>query len=119
MGYSWEVALGAVFLAGILFVIISVTPLRQWMLNSIPMNLRIAMGAGVGLFVGFIGLKSGGIIVQNEATFLSLGDFKNIEGYIKDADMKQGAEYVYLYNMKDKKWYYADTYKDSKLKKLF
>ena len=79
MGYSWEVALGAVFLAGILFVIISVTPLRQWMLNSIPMNLRIAMGAGVGLFVGFIGLKTGGIIVQNEATFLSLGNFKNVE----------------------------------------
>ena len=79
MGYSWEVALGAVFLAGILFVIISVTPLRQWMLNSIPMNLRIAMGAGVGLFVGFIGLKTGGIIVQNEATFLSMGNFKNVE----------------------------------------
>ena len=79
MGYSWEVALGAVFLAGILFVIISVTPLRQWMLNSIPMNLRIAMGAGVGLFVGFIGLKTGGIIVQNEATFLSLGNLKDIE----------------------------------------
>ncbi len=79
MGYSWEVALGAVFLAGILFVIISVTPLRQWMLNSIPMNLRIAMGAGVGLFIGFIGLKTGGIIIQNEATFLSLGNFKNIE----------------------------------------
>jgi AGZA family xanthine/uracil permease-like MFS transporter len=79
MGYSWEIALGAVFLAGILFVIISVTPLRQWMLNSIPLNLRIAMGAGVGLFVGFIGLKTGGIIIQNEATFLSLGNFKNIE----------------------------------------
>ena len=79
MGYSWEVALGAVFLAGILFVIISVTPLRQWMLNSIPMNLRIAMGAGVGLFVGFIGLKTGGIIIQNESTFLSLGNFKDIE----------------------------------------
>jgi len=79
MGYSWEVALGAVFLAGILFVIISVTPLRQWMLNSIPMNLRIAMGAGVGLFVGFIGLKTGGIIIQNEATFLSLGNFKDTE----------------------------------------
>ena len=79
MGYSWEIALGAVFLAGILFVIISATPLRQWMLNSIPMNLRIAMGAGVGLFIGFIGLKTGGIIVQNEATFLSLGNFKNVE----------------------------------------
>jgi len=79
MGYSWEVALGAVFLAGILFVIISITPLRQWMLNSIPMNLRIAMGAGVGLFIGFIGLKTGGIIIQNDATFLSLGNFRNIE----------------------------------------
>ena len=82
MGYSWEVSLGAVFIAGILFVIISVTPLRQWMINSIPMNLRIAMGAGVGLFVGFIGLKTGGIIIQNEATFLSLGDFKNIETFL-------------------------------------
>ena len=79
MGYSWEVALGAVFLAGVLFVIISITPLRQWMLNSIPMNLRIAMGAGVGLFVGFIGLKTGGIIIQNDATFLSLGNFANSE----------------------------------------
>ncbi len=79
MGYSWEVALGAVFLAGVLFVIISITPLRQWILNSIPMNLRIAMGAGVGLFVGFIGLKTGGIIIQNDATFLSLGNFANPE----------------------------------------
>jgi len=79
MGYSWEVALGAVFIAGILFVIISITPLRHWMLNSIPMNLRIAMGAGVGLFIGFIGLKTGGIITQNNATFLSLGNFNNPE----------------------------------------
>ena len=79
MGYTWEVALGAVFLAGILFVIISVTPLRRWMLDSIPMNLRIAMGAGVGLFIGFIGLKTGGIIIQNDATFLSLGNLKNTE----------------------------------------
>ena len=79
MGYPWEVALGAVFIAGILFVIISITPLRRWMLDSIPLNLRIAMGAGVGLFVGFIGLKTGGIIIQNEATFLSLGNLKNIE----------------------------------------
>ncbi|MDC0188959.1 NCS2 family permease [Gammaproteobacteria bacterium] len=75
MGYSWEVALGAVFLAGVLFVIMSVTPLRRWMLDSIPLNLRIAMGSGVGLFIGFIGLKSGGLIVANEANFLSLGDF--------------------------------------------
>ena len=52
--------------------IMSITPLRRWMLDSIPLNLRIAMGAGVGLFIGFIGLKNGGIIVANGATFLSL-----------------------------------------------
>ena len=79
MGYSWEVALGAVFLAGILFFIMSVTPLRQWMLESIPFNLRIAMGAGVGLFIGIIGLKSGGIITSNEATLLSMGDLAKPE----------------------------------------
>ena len=79
LGYSWEIALGSVFLAGILFVIMSITNLRKWMLESIPFNLRIAMGCGVGLFVGFIGLKSGGLIVANEATFLSLGNFAQIE----------------------------------------
>ena len=79
MGYSWEVALGAVFLAGILFFVMSVTPLRQWMLESIPFNLRIAMGAGVGLFIGIIGLKSGGIITSNEATLLSMGDLTKPE----------------------------------------
>jgi len=79
MGYSWEVALGAVFLAGILFFIMSVTRLRAWMISSIPMNLRIAMGAGVGLFIGLIGLKNGGIIVSNQATLLSLGEFSQTE----------------------------------------
>ena len=79
MGYTWEVALGAVLLAGILFFIMSITPLRQWMLESIPFNLRIAMGAGVGLFIGIIGLKSGGIITSNEATLLSMGDFSKPE----------------------------------------
>ena len=75
MGYSWQIALGAVFLAGIIFVVMSVTRLRRWMLDSISLNLRIAMGAGVGLFIGFIGLKSGGIIIANGATYLSLGEF--------------------------------------------
>ena len=79
MGYTWEIALGAVFLAGILFWIMSVTPIRQWMLESIPMNLRIAMGSGVGLFIGFIGLKNGGIIVSNEATLVSIGDLMKVE----------------------------------------
>ena len=82
MGYSWEVALGAVFLAGILFFIMSITNLRRWMIDSIPFNLRIAMGSGVGLFIGFIGLKSGGIIVNNDATLLGLGDFSKIETFL-------------------------------------
>lgn len=79
MGYSWQVALGAVFLAGVLFVIMSVTRLRAWMLESIPLDMRIAMGCGVGLFIGFIGLKSGGLIVDNPATLLALGDFQKPE----------------------------------------
>ena len=79
MGYSWQVALGAVFLAGVLFFIMSITRLRAWMISSIPLNLRIAMGAGVGLFIGLIGLKNGGIIVSNQATLLSLGEFSQIE----------------------------------------
>jgi AGZA family xanthine/uracil permease-like MFS transporter len=74
MGYTWEIALGAVFIAGILFWFMSITPVRQWMLESIPLNLRVAMGAGVGLFIGLIGLKNGGIIVHNEATLLSMGN---------------------------------------------
>ena len=82
MGYSWEVALGAVFLAGVLFFIMSITRLRAWMISSIPLNLRIAMGAGVGLFIGLIGLKNGGIIVGNQATLLSLGEFSQIETFL-------------------------------------
>ena len=74
MGYPWEIALGAVFWSGILFAIMSITPLRKWMLEGIPLNLRIAMGSGVGLSIGLIGLKNGGIISGNDATLLSLGD---------------------------------------------
>ncbi len=79
MGYTWEVALGAVFLAGVLFFIMSITKLRKWMIDSIPINLRIAMGAGVGLFIGLIGLKNGGIIIGNDATLLTIGDFNKVE----------------------------------------
>ena len=75
MGYKWEVALGAVFLSGVIFVFLSVYKIREWLLNSIPMSLRFAMGAGVGLFLGLIGLKTAGIVVDNPATLLSMGSF--------------------------------------------
>jgi len=74
MGYSWEIALGAVFLSGVLFVLMSVTRLREWMLDSIPMSLRLAMTAGVGLFLGFIGLRFTGIVVANPDNIVSIAD---------------------------------------------
>ena len=82
MGYSWQIALTAVFIAGVIFLLISVTPLRRWILESIPLSLRISMGAGVGLFIGFIGLKSSGIIISNPVNYLSLGDLTKPEPYL-------------------------------------
>ena len=75
MGYSWQIALGAVFISGVLFMIMSLSKIREWLLNSIPMSLRFAMGAGVGLFLGLIGLKTAGIVVDSPATLLTLGSF--------------------------------------------
>jgi AGZA family xanthine/uracil permease-like MFS transporter len=77
MGYTWEIALGAVFLSGVLFVLMSVTRLREWMLDSIPMSLRFAMTAGVGLFLGFIGLRFTGIIIPNPDNALALADLSH------------------------------------------
>ena len=79
MGYEWPVALGAVFIAGILFFLISITNLRRWMIDSIPFNLRIAIGAGVGLFIGFLGLQKGGIVINDDVVLVQLGDFASIE----------------------------------------
>ena len=79
MGYEWPVALGAVFIAGILFFLISITNLRRWMIDSIPFNLRIAIGAGVGLFIGFLGLQKGGIVINDDEVLVQLGDFASIE----------------------------------------
>jgi len=79
MGYEWPVALGAVFIAGILFFLISITNLRRWMIDSIPFNLRIAIDAGVGLFIGFLGLQKGGIVINHDEVLVQLGDFASIE----------------------------------------
>lgn len=75
MRVPWEVALGIVFLEGILFVILSVIPVRQALVNSIPMSLKAAISAGIGLFIAFIGLQNAGIIVASEATLVTFGDF--------------------------------------------
>ncbi len=74
MGYSWQFALTAVFLEGILFIILTVTKIRSWLLDAIPGTLKKAIGAGIGLFIAFIGLQNAGIIVHSDATLVTLGD---------------------------------------------
>jgi len=76
MGHSWETALGAVFLSGILFLIVSVTHIREWVINAMPRSLKLAIAAGIGLFLAIIGLKSAGIVIAHPATLVTLGDLK-------------------------------------------
>ena len=73
-GFSWEVALGAVFLSGVLFLILTVLPVREWLINAIPRNLKLGMSAGIGLFLAFIAMQNAGIVVDNPATLVGFGD---------------------------------------------
>jgi len=73
MGYSWQFALTAVLIEGVLFIILTLTKVRSWLLNAIPGTLKKAIGAGIGLFIAFIGLQNAGIIVNNDATLVGLG----------------------------------------------
>ena len=73
MGKSWQVALGAVFISGLLFVLISAFKLREWIINAIPSTLKQGIVAGIGAFLAFIALKSSGIIVASPATFVTMG----------------------------------------------
>ncbi|MDR1330844.1 MAG: NCS2 family permease, partial [Tannerella sp.] len=75
MGYSWETALAAMFVEGLVFILITFLNIREMILNAIPMSLRYAIPAGIGMFIAFIGLKNAGIIVSSPATFVSLGAF--------------------------------------------
>ncbi|MBP5171360.1 MAG: NCS2 family permease [Bacteroidales bacterium] len=74
MGHPWQFALTAVLIEGILFIILTVTKVRTWLINAIPGTLKKAIGAGIGLFIAFIGLQNAGIIVDNSATLISLGE---------------------------------------------
>lgn len=77
MGYSWQVALGSVFLSSCLFFLLSAVRIRQWIINSIPMPLRSAIGAGIGLFLALIALQNAGIVTGNPATDIGLGNLKS------------------------------------------
>ena len=75
MGYSWEAALAAVFVEGLIFILLTALNIREQIVKCIPRNLRFAFSGGLGLFIAFIGLKNAGLIVANEATFVTLGAF--------------------------------------------
>ena len=77
MGYTPQAALGAVLVAGILFLIISLTPIRAWLINSIPKSLKLGIGAGIGLFLAIIGLEIMGVVADHPVTLVTLGDIKN------------------------------------------
>ena len=74
MGYSWQFALTAVFIEGLIFILLTLTNLREAIVNAIPTSLKNAIGAGIGLFIAFIGLQNAGVIANNDATLVSLGD---------------------------------------------
>ena len=74
MGHTWQVALGAVFISGILFIVLSILPVREWIINAIPRGLKLAISAGIGLFLAIIALKNAGVVVDHPATLVTLGD---------------------------------------------
>ena len=82
MGYTWQFALTAVFIEGIIFIILSATKVRSWILNSIPLSLKNAIGAGIGLFIAFIGLQNAGLIVNSDSTLVTLGDITHGTGLL-------------------------------------
>ena len=75
MGYSWQVALMAVFVEGLVFIVLSLTNVREAIFNAIPLNLKKGVSVGIGLFIAFIGLQNGGIVVANSSTLVSYVDF--------------------------------------------
>lgn len=79
MGYSWQFALLAVFVEGLIFLALSLTPVREGIFNSIPLSLKRAVAAGIGLFICFIALQTAKIVVNNDATLVSLVSFKNVD----------------------------------------
>lgn len=82
MGYSWQFALTAVLIEGIIFIILTLTNVREAIVNAIPLSLRNAIGAGIGLFIAFIGLESAGVIVKDEATLVALGDLTSGSAFL-------------------------------------
>lgn len=79
MGVPWQTALGVIFLSGVFFLIITILPIRAWIINAIPKSLKMSISAGIGLFIGVIALKIAGVTVDHPATLVTLGEVTSIE----------------------------------------
>jgi AGZA family xanthine/uracil permease-like MFS transporter len=96
LGGNWQLALGVVFLSGALFLLISLTPLREWLINAIPFNLKLGIAAGIGLFLALIGLQNAGLVAADETTLVKLGDLTQakallaIAGFLVIAGLRRG-----------------------------
>ncbi len=77
MGVPWQTALGAVFISGVLFLLISIFRIREWLINAIPLSLKLGIGAGIGLFLGLIGLHDMGVVAGDPATLVTLGHLRS------------------------------------------
>lgn len=77
LGYTWQQGLAAIMISGILFILITVTSVREKIVDCLPRNIKVAITSGIGLFIALIGLKSGGVIVSNPGTLVSFGNFNN------------------------------------------
>jgi AGZA family xanthine/uracil permease-like MFS transporter len=82
MGYSWQFALTAVFIEGLIFILLTITNVREAIVKAIPINLRYAVGAGIGLFIAFIGLQNAGVIVNSDETLVVLGDITSGSAFL-------------------------------------
>lgn len=78
LGVPWQTALGAVFISGIAFILLTIGRIRELVIRGIPMTIKLATGAGIGLFIAFIGLRNAGVVVANEATMVTLGDLTSL-----------------------------------------
>lgn len=109
LGYSWQFALTAVLLEGIIFILLTVTNLREKIVDALPATLKNAIGAGIGLFIAFLGLQNAGIIVNNDATLISLGDIRVRFCFAGNYRL---AGYIYLVGEACTRsfafWYFAD-----------
>ena len=79
MGHSWEIALGCVFWSGIVFFLLSAFRVREWIINAIPASLKTSISVGIGLFLAIIGLQNAGIVVDNPATLVGLGEVSSTQ----------------------------------------